>query len=166
LIWHKRASSRASFNEPETSLMSLDQGPAFGVGDASFQAAGGEPGLQRLVADFYQVMEQAPQAAKVRAMYPEDVSEARDRLASFLSGWLGGPKRYAEKYGSISIPQFHTRWQVGEAERDAWLFCMEQAIARQPYTPAFAEYLLRQLRVPAERIRQVQAACPVSPGQS
>ena len=30
---------------------------------------------------------------------------------------------------------------------------MEQAIARQPYSPDFSEYLLRQLRVPAERIR-------------
>ncbi len=146
--------------------MNLDQRLAFGVGDASFQAAGGEIGLHQLVADFYKVMEEAPQAAVVRAMYPPDVNEAQDRLASFLSGWLGGPKRYAEKYGGISIPQFHTRWQVGEAERDAWLFCMEQAIARQPYTPEFAEYLLRQLRVPAERIRQVQAACPVRPGQS
>ena len=43
---------------------------------------------------------------------------------------------------------------------------MEQAIARQPFTPEFAEYLLRQLRVPAERIRQVQAACPMRPGQN
>ncbi|MCQ4262075.1 globin [Stutzerimonas stutzeri] len=145
--------------------MNLDQPPAFGVDDASFRAAGGEPGLQQLVADFYKVMDEAPQAIGVRAMYPPDVSEAQDRLACFLSGWLGGPKRYAEKYGSISIPQFHTRWQVGEAERDAWLFCMEQAIARQPYTPEFAEYLLRQLRVPAERIRQVQAACPMRPGR-
>lgn len=140
--------------------MTSDHGPAFGVGDASFQAAGGEPGLHRLVADFYAVMDESPQAATVRALYPADVSEAQDRLASFLCGWLGGPKRYAEKYGGISIPQFHTRWQVGEAERDAWLFCMEQAIARQPYTRAFSEYLLRQLRVPAERIRQVQATCP------
>ena len=146
--------------------MNLDQRLAFGVGDASFQAAGGEIGLHQLVADFYKVMEEAPQAAVVRAMYPPDVSEAQDRLASFLSGWLGGPKRYAEKYGGISIPQFHTRWQVGEAERDAWLFCMEQAIARQPFAPEFAEYLLRQLRVPAERIRQVQAVCPMRPGRS
>jgi hemoglobin len=146
--------------------MTSDQEPVFGVGDASFQAAGGEPGLQRLVADFYRVMDESPQATTVRAMYPDDLSEAQDRLASFLSGWLGGPKRYAEKYGGISIPQFHTRWQVGEAERGAWLFCMEQAIARQPYTAAFAEYLLRQLRVPAERIRQVQAACPARQGRN
>lgn len=146
--------------------MNPDQRPVFGVADASFQAAGGEAGLQRLVADFYRVMDEAPEASSVRAMYPADVSEAADRLASFLCGWLGGPKRYAEKYGAISIPQFHTRWPVGEAERDAWLFCMEQAIARQPYSPEFSEYLLRQLRVPAERIRQVQIACPAQTDHS
>ncbi|MBK3867071.1 globin [Pseudomonas stutzeri] len=140
--------------------MHVDQSPAFGVGDASFLAAGGEQGLQRLVADFYQIMNEAPQAAAVRAMYPQELDAACDRLSSFLSGWLGGPRRYAEKYGSISIPHFHTRWSIGEAEREAWLYCMEQAIGRQAYSPQFAEYLLQQLRVPAERIRQVQAHCP------
>ena len=145
--------------------MNPDQRPVFGVGDASFQAAGGEAGLQRLVADFYRVMDEAPEAANVRAMYPADVSEAPIDWPAFCAAGCG-PKRYAEKYGAISIPQFHTCWPVGEAERDAWLFCMEQAIARQPYSPDFSEYLLRQLRVPAERIRQVQAACPARPGQN
>ena len=140
--------------------MTSDNCPVFGVGDASFRAAGGELGLQRLVADFYRIMEQAPEAATIRAMYPEQLDEAGEKLAAFLSGWLGGPRRYAERYGSIGIPQFHTRWAVGEAERDAWLHCMQQAIARQPWSPQFAEYLLRQLRVPAERIRLAQAPCP------
>ena len=31
---------------------------------------------------------------------------------------------------------------------------MAQAITLQPYDPAFADYLLRQLRVPAQRIVQ------------
>jgi len=86
-----------------------------------------------------------------------------DWPAFCAAGWVGR-NATPRKYGAISIPQFHTRWPVGEAERDAWLFCMEQAIARQPYSPDFSEYLLRQLRVPAERIRQVQAACPAQTG--
>ncbi|MCF7202699.1 group II truncated hemoglobin [Pseudomonas oligotrophica] len=139
-------------------MSSIQEGPVFGVGDASYQAAGGLDGLQRLVADFYLAMDSLPEAAGIRAMYPQDLTQAQEKLVSFLSGWLGGPRRYAEKFGPISIPQFHTRWPVGEAERDAWLNCMAWAIERQPYTPAFAEYLLAQLRVPAERIRQVQSA--------
>lgn len=132
--------------------------PLFGVGDASFQAAGGNAGIERLVDNFYRIMDESKAAQSVRCLYPEDLTLAREKLAAFLSGWLGGPRRYAEKFGSISIPQFHTRWTVGEAERDAWLGCMQQAIALQPYSPAFADYLLTQLRVPAERIRQAGVA--------
>jgi hemoglobin len=43
---------------------------------------------------------------------------------------------------------------IGEHERDSWLSCMQEAIALQPYAADFAEYLLVQLRVPAERIFQ------------
>jgi len=134
------------------------------VADASFQAAGGESGLARLVKDFYQIMDEHADAICVRRLYPHDLTESRKRLAAFLCGWLGGPRRYAEHYGSISIPNFHTRWMVGEAERDAWLNCMALAIAKQGYTDVFADYLLSQLRVPAERILQAgQRACPAQP---
>jgi hemoglobin len=134
--------------------MTAPQTPTFGVADASFLAAGGRAGIEQLVQDFYRIMDQSPAAATVRQLYPQDLSLAREKLATFLMGWLGGPREYSEKFGSISIPQFHTRWQVTETERDAWLGCMAQAIARQPYSTAFADYLLTQLRVPAERIRQ------------
>lgn len=140
--------------------------PTFGVGDASFQAAGGSAGIERLVADFYRIMDESEAARQVRGLYPQDLTLAREKLAAFLSGWLGGPRQYAEKFGSISIPQFHTRWMIGEAERDAWLGCMQQAIALQPYSPAFAEYLLTQLRVPAERIRQAGIAMGTTKGSS
>jgi hemoglobin len=65
---------------------------------------------------------------------------------------MGGPKLYHEKYGSINIPRDHMHLAVGEAERDAWLLCMQKAIALQNYTPEFGDYLLTQLRIPAERI--------------
>jgi hemoglobin len=128
--------------------------PTFGVGDASFQAAGAEAGVRRLVEDFYRIMDESSAAACVRQLYPEDLSLARDKLATFLTGWLGGPRRYAERFGPISIPQFHTRWNITATERDAWLACMQDAIALQPYSAAFADYLLAQLRVPAERAHQ------------
>ena len=134
----------------------------FGVADASFQAAGGEPGLARLVEAFYRIMDEREMATCVRRLYPRDLSDSSERLTAFLCGWLGGPRRYAEKYGSISIPQFHTRWAVGEAERDAWLECMALAIAQQGYSDDFSEYLLTQLQTPAERILQAgRRVCPI-----
>ena len=127
--------------------------PVYGVGDASFQAAGGEEGITRLVADFYDAMDRLPEAAGIRAMHPADLSVSRDKLARFLCGWLNGPKRYQEKYGSISIPGVHAHLAVDTAARDAWLACMVEALDRQPYTDDFKRYLFRQLSVPAERVR-------------
>ena len=47
-------------------MIGQQQEPVFGVGDASFQAAGGEAGLKRLVADFYRAMDSLPEAATIR----------------------------------------------------------------------------------------------------
>ena len=53
---------------------------------------------------------------------------------------------------------------IGAADSEAWLLCMEKAIARQPYSADFALYLLKQLRVPAERIVQVCQHAQRRPG--
>ena len=133
-----------------------EQQPLYGIKDASYQAAGGIDGIRKLVNDFYRIMDSWAPAQAIRAMHPQDLGISSDKLACFLSGWLGGPKLFQERYGSISIPMFHRSWPIGEDERDAWLGCMAQAIELQPYAPEFKEYLLRQLRVPAERIVAVQ----------
>lgn len=126
--------------------------PLYGFSDTSFQAAGGMEGIRQLVNDFYDEMDHLPEAAIIRQMHRADLTESRDKLTLFLCGWMGGPRLYHEKYGSINIPRSHAHLPIGEAERDAWLLCMERAIAKQPYAPAFGQYLLEQLRIPAERI--------------
>lgn len=128
--------------------------PAFGTGDASYQAAGGLEGLRRLVDEFYLIMDQEPAAHTVRTMHPASLELSRDKLTCFLSGWLGGPRLFSERYGPIAIPAFHAQWPIQQEHATLWLACMAQAIARQPYAPAFADYLLAQLRVPAQRIVQ------------
>lgn len=124
----------------------------YGTDDASYQAAGGEAGIQQLVSDFYRIMDTDPVAKTIRNMHPKDISTSDDKLWRFLSGWLGGPNRYNETYGGISIPQAHATFPIGEAERDAWLHCMQQAVDLQPYAEDFKQYLMTQLAVPANRI--------------
>jgi len=126
-------------------------GPQFGVHDASYLAAGGMDGLRHLAEEFYKAMDALPEAAVVRAMYPEDVTESAERLACFLSGWLGGPKVYREKYGEIIIPPYHRQWAIDRAAMEAWMKCIQTAVEKQPYSDDFKEYLIAQLRVPAER---------------
>jgi hemoglobin len=88
-------------------------------------------------------------------MHASHLSESRQKLAYFLSGWLGGPRLYSENYVSINIPQAHKHLKVGVEESEAWLLCMHKAIQKQPYEQAFKHYLIEQLRVPAQRIRMM-----------
>lgn len=120
-----------------------------------YQAAGGLEGITRLVDEFYLNMDTLPEATIIRGMHPPDLTESRRKLIYFLSGWLGGPRLFQQHYGPISIPGAHKRFPIGYEERDAWLLCMQRAIATQPYSDQFKDYLLAALNIPAERVRQV-----------
>jgi hemoglobin len=126
---------------------------SYGDGDFSFQTAGGVEGIRTLVDAFYDAMETLPEAAVIRAMHKADLAGSRHKLALFLCGWLGGPRLYREQYGPIVIPSAHRHLDIGVAERDAWLLCMQTALAQQPYPQDFKTYLLAQLYRPAEMSR-------------
>ena len=127
---------------------------AYGDGDATHQALGGVEAIRRLVEAFYDEMDTLPEARRIRDLHPSDLEVSIDKLARFLSGWTGGPKLYSEKYGPIKIPIFHQHLPVGEEERDAWLLCMERALDRMDHPDDLKAYMLRELFVPADRIRQ------------
>ncbi|NRB24657.1 group II truncated hemoglobin [Shewanella sp.] len=130
----------------------------YGVGDNSYKMAGGLAGITQLVDEFYRNMNEFSSSKKIRDMHPGDLTDSRQKLAYFLSGWLGGPKLYSEHYGSINIPAAHKHLSVGHKESKAWLYCMQQAVENQPYAADFKVYLMQQLSVPAERIRQVSGS--------
>jgi len=139
---------------------------AYGDGDATFRACGGVEGIKRLVEAFYLRMDTLPEAKRIRNLHPPDLTVSIDKLARFLSGWTGGPKLFSEKYGPIKIPMAHQHLPVGEAERDAWLLCMERALEDEDFPEDLKQYLLEQLFVPAERIREVVAERKKAPGSS
>jgi len=126
----------------------------YGVDDNSYRAAGNLEGITQLANAFYDNMDSLEEAQIIRRMHGSDLDESRKKLAYFLSGWLGGPRLYAQHFGAINIPGFHQKFRIGKAERDAWLCCMKKAIDIQPYESSFKQYLLTQLSVPAERVRQ------------
>lgn len=122
-----------------------------------YQAAGELVGITRLVDEFYVNMDTLPESEIIRNMHPPDLTESRKKLTYFLCGWLGGPKLFQQRYGPISIPGFHKQFPIGYEERDTWLLCMQRAIAVQPYSDQFKDYLLAALSIPAERVREVNA---------
>lgn len=127
----------------------------YGKDDCSYKAAGELSGLIKLVDCFYHYMDTLPDAQHIRSMHSDDLTITKQKLAYFLSGWMGGPKLYAEHFKAIPIPSAHKHLPIGVGESDAWLLCMQKAVDAQPYDPEFKMYLIAQLRVPAQRITEV-----------
>jgi hemoglobin len=118
----------------------------------AFKALGGVAGVRALVNCFYDIMDERPEALKIRDMHPKDLGPTRDNLTLFLCGWLGGPPLYKEKYGSINLTNLHESHAIDIAERDMWLSCMEKALDKQLIEKELQGYLLERLRVPADKI--------------
>ena len=93
-----------------------------------YEKLGGETGLRQLVKCFYYVMDNTADVKTIRDLHAPNLSEAKDKLFVFLSGWLGGPPLYTEKYGHPRLRARHLLFPVGTKERDQWLFCMDQAL--------------------------------------
>jgi hemoglobin len=119
-----------------------------------YQRLGGEAAVRRLVARFYELMEQLPEAQLIRAMHPQDLSSSGDKLFKFLSGWLGGPPLFEQEYGHPRLRARHLPFTIGDAERDAWMQCMIQAIEEQGIEdPLLKLQLLQALQGLADHMR-------------
>jgi hemoglobin len=73
-------------------------------------------------------MELEPAYAVIRQLHPADLSSSRDKLYLFLTGWMGGPELYQEKYGHPKLRARHLPFPIGSAERNQWLSCMQRAM--------------------------------------
>jgi hemoglobin len=132
----------------------MNSGQQYGVGDASYLAAGERGGVFKLVDNFFDRMGNDERFETIWNLHPDDKDVSRDKLARFLCGWLGGPKLYNEKYGAIGIPRVHAHLDIETPERDQWLTCMSETVAEQAFDPKFKIYLMEQLFVPAEAVRR------------
>jgi hemoglobin len=108
---------------------------------SSYALLGGAEALRTLVDRFYDLMELEPAYAVIRALHPGSLEGSRDKLYAFLSGWLGGPDLYRQRFGHPRLRARHLPYAIGIAERDQWLACMAQAMAECGVDAALAERL-------------------------
>lgn len=115
-----------------------------------YERLGGEPLVRALVERFYQLMDRLPAAARIRAMHPADLSGSREKLFMFLSGWLGGPQLYVEQFGHPRLRARHLPFPIAQADSDAWMLCMTQAIEELVDDALLREHLIQALRKTAD----------------
>ncbi len=93
-----------------------------------FEVIGGAEKLRALVDRFYDLMELEPEFAGIRALHPTPLDGSRDKLYWFLTGWMGGPDLYIERFGHPRLRARHLPYAIGSAERDQWLRAMAWAL--------------------------------------
>lgn len=118
-----------------------------------YERIGGDKAVRHLCQTFYQIMSETSQTQLIRAMHPEDITISEDKLYLFLSGWLGGPPLYTDKYGHPRIRGRHLPFPIGIEERDQWLYCMAQALKTLDLDQVFAEQLMSSFVQTADFMR-------------
>ena len=99
-----------------------------GMTQTIYESIGGEQTVRELVDRFYDLMDTMPEAAGIRALHPETLDHSREKLFMFLTGWMGGPPLYVERFGHPRLRGRHLPFPIGESERDQWLLCMNRAL--------------------------------------
>lgn len=93
-----------------------------------FERVGGAATIDRLVEVFYGKMDALPEARTIRDLHGPDLRPIKHTLKQYLGEWLGGPKLYSATRGHPRLRQRHLGFEIGAAERDAWLLCMSGAL--------------------------------------
>ena len=94
----------------------------------AYELIGGAESIRQLVDRFYDLMELESAYAVIRQLHPADLSSSRDKLYLFLTGWMGGPDLYQEKYGHPKLRARHLPFPIGSTERNQWLDCIQRAM--------------------------------------
>jgi len=113
-----------------------------------YVAIGGEPVVRALVDRFYQLMDTLPEAKACRDIHPPSLDGSAEKLFLYLTGWLGGPPLYTDRFGHPMLRRRHFGAPIGEAERDGWLLCFNRALDETIAEPAWRE----AIREPATRL--------------
>ncbi|HIO92431.1 MAG TPA: hemoglobin-like protein [Leucothrix mucor] len=117
-----------------------------------YELLGSEKGVRKLVDRFYDLMDEKEEVQTLRNLHAKSLRISREKLFLFLSGWLGGPPLYVEKYGHPRLRQRHMPFAIGSAESDQWLLCINQALDEQVIDDQFNKLLKDSFRKVAEHM--------------
>jgi len=126
----------------------------------AFDKVGGAANVRALVDRFYDLMDLEPEFAGLRALHPTTLEGSRDKLYWFLTGWLGGPSLYIDRFGHPMLRARHLPYAIGIAERDQWITCMGLALAELGEAGGFSadmqQRLLQSFAQTADHMRNRQ----------
>ena len=78
------------------------------------------------------------------------IAHARIDPFNFLSGFFGGPRLYAERYGHSNVRLIHAHVEIDQESRDSWLTCMDMAMDELGYAGELKKELMDNFTVVAD----------------
>lgn len=124
-----------------------------------YEIIGGKEKVRQLVNEFYRLMDSLEEAQGIRAQHGDDLEPIKEKLFDFLSGWLGGPPLFIQKYGHPRLRARHLPFKIGTSERDQWILCMFKAIENVGISEPSATILRSSLFRLADHMRNIQSDC-------
>ena len=126
-----------------------------------YQLIGEINGTRELANTFYDIMEQDPQVQELLAIHPLPLDNVREKFYEFLSGWLGGPPLFANKYGHPRLRKRHAPFTVSPKLKTQWMYCMDKALTQCIDNPEVVAALHQAFDDLAEHmINSVEPICP------
>lgn len=94
-----------------------------------YDRIGGSAVLRRITDRFYDLMDQDPAYAGLRAMHAADLDPMRDALPRFLAGWSGGPRDWWDANPGKCMMSLHRPFAIDADLAGQWAEAMRRAIA-------------------------------------
>lgn len=130
----------------------------FGDSEIPYDLLGGDAVFEPLLRDFYFV--RLP-ASAIAHLFPPDTEETLRKQLFFQRMYWGGPDDYTPLRGHPRMRARHLPFPIGRAEAEAWMGCMEEAVAASAMPPDLRPVFLARLRQIAQAmINQPDAARP------
>lgn len=114
-----------------------------------FAAAGGAEALRHLVNEFYLKVGSDPDLSPI---FPDDLTEIREKQYMFLTQFFGGPALYSQAYGAPMLRARHMHFAVTPTRVDAWLRCMSEALDETGFTGELRDFMFERMTLTAHHM--------------
>lgn len=123
----------------------------WGEAETPYEEIGGEDPVRLLAETFYDVIDE--ESPTLRSLLPADTTNTRRKLFMYLTGWLGGPPLYEERYGHPRLRMRHMPFPIGDDEAAEWMRCMRMAMDRVGIGEPMRTFLDQRLAPLADHMR-------------
>lgn len=114
-----------------------------------YEIIGGEDTVAKLVDAFYNRVAKDPDLAPI---FPDDLTETREKQFAFLTQFFGGPPLFATQYGPPMLRRRHLPHPITQKSAESWIRCMNEAMDEVGLEGSVRDFLFKRLSITAQHM--------------